>query len=86
MRRNLRINVKFPGARPGLDNVKAMESMQQHADNSILEDSDVCRDIHEVAHKLVASCFYFGETGPGILDRATRVYRCDGKTMDYFLS
>ncbi|KAH6886261.1 hypothetical protein B0T10DRAFT_576010 [Thelonectria olida] len=78
MRRNLRINIQFPESRPILDDVKALDSMQRHAENSILEDADVCGDIHEVAHRLIASCFYFEESGPGILDRATGVYRCDG--------
>lgn len=81
-RRNLRINVQFPGPRPDLDDVEKLESMQRHAENAVLDDYSICAKIHEAAHRLIASSFYF-EKIPGLKlsDRATGIYRCDGESQ-----
>lgn len=78
VRRNLRINVHFNGPRPNLDDVKCLDSTERFVQNYLLDDAVIKAEIHEVAHKLVASCFYFERQGPGILDRASGVYRCNG--------
>lgn len=80
VRRNLRVNVSFPGPRPNLDDAKGLENMERYVENFIREDPDIGADIHEAAHRLIASCFYYEKSTSGILDRATGVYKCEGKT------
>ncbi|KAM7215074.1 hypothetical protein V8F06_009528 [Rhypophila decipiens] len=54
-RRQLRINVHFPEGRPNLDEITKLQPTEEHAAQSLIDNTD----IKEVAHRLVASCFYF---------------------------
>ncbi len=74
-RRNIRINVPFPGERPALDNVESVESMELQAARSVRADPLIV----EVAHRLVASCFYFQKDGTSHQNRETGEYTCVGK-------
>ncbi|KAK0721616.1 hypothetical protein B0T26DRAFT_800576 [Lasiosphaeria miniovina] len=73
-RRNIRINVPFPGQRPALDDVEHIELMELQAVRSARADPLIL----EVAHRLVASCFYFQKDGTSYQNRETGEYTCIG--------
>lgn len=77
-RRNLRINVGFVN-RPKLDDVKDLESIERHVQNAISEDPKIRAEIHEAAHRLIASSFYF-EKDKVVPNRAAGTYECSGKS------
>ncbi len=54
-RRTMRLNVRFPGVRPKLDEVKSLADVEEQARESAARNPDV----REIAHRLVASSFYF---------------------------
>lgn len=54
-RRQLRLNVEFPEGRPGLDEIAKLQLIEEQATKDVAKNPD----IKEVAHRLVASCFYF---------------------------
>lgn len=58
-RRNMRINVPFQKERPPLDGVEHMEALEKVSLCAVQNDPQLRADIHEAAHRLVASCFYF---------------------------
>jgi hypothetical protein len=74
-RRNVRINVDIPGERPDLDNLDSLEKMEQLAKRSAERDPLIL----EVAHRLVASCFYFEKLDPGYQNRESGESTCHGK-------
>lgn len=74
-RRNIRLNIMFPDIRPKFDDVRLLETIEHAAKQQLPSDFDVV----EVAHRLVASCFYFEkiECHPA---KGTGRYQCIGKT------
>lgn len=74
-RRNIRLNITFDGDRARLDDISCLDRIEQEAQRLIQEDK---LEITEIAHRLVASCFYFDKTGcpPS---RVTGEYVCYGK-------
>jgi hypothetical protein len=79
VRRNLRLNVHFSDPRPPLDEIETLENTERTVVNYLLDDPFIRDEIHEVAHKLVASSFYFERRGPGWINRTTGVCQYDGK-------
>ncbi|CAM1500480.1 Fc.00g096420.m01.CDS01 [Cosmosporella sp. VM-42] len=73
-RRNIRLNVEFDDKRPELDDVKCLKEMEEVAENSMR----VNPEILEVAHRLVASCFYFERTSDTFQNREIVGYHCIG--------
>ncbi|KAK4185147.1 hypothetical protein QBC35DRAFT_538384 [Podospora australis] len=59
-RSNIRLNVQLSGDRPSLDNLAEMESLEKEARAKISQNPD----IKEVAHRLIASSFYFEKRAP----------------------
>ncbi|KAK4169827.1 hypothetical protein QBC43DRAFT_225424 [Cladorrhinum sp. PSN259] len=57
-RRQVRINVPLPGERPALDDVGKLAQLYDQVSNNIGSNSD----IKEMAHRLVASSFYFEQS------------------------
>lgn len=78
-RRNMRIYVRFDGERPRLDAVDELQAMEQHSLLKIRKDPDVRADIHEVAHRLIASCFYFEVSSTNSDTNGSAGYTCKGK-------
>lgn len=78
LRRNVRLNVEFQGPRPDLDDVEKLDNVE-HCVRSYMEGPKFSAQIHEVAHMLVASSFYFEKFASGVLERSTGMYRYDGK-------
>lgn len=58
-RRNMRINLHLPDERPGLDNVDEVDNMERQTWLAIQHDPGLRAQIHEAAHRLIASSFYF---------------------------
>ncbi len=81
-RRNVRINVQLKGTRPDLDQVNQVQALEDQAFYSASRNPD----IREVAHRLVASSFYFEKQGGFHHEHGT--YSCNGKhgTPPVFLS
>lgn len=73
-RRNIRLNMTFPEMRPSLDDVNSLETIEHVAKEQLPLDSDIT----EVAHRWVASCFYF-EKIQCHSRRGSERYQCDGK-------
>jgi hypothetical protein len=73
--RNIRINVPFPDRRPALDDIERIEFMEMLATRSAKANPLIL----EVAHRLVASCFYFQKDGTSHQNRETGEYTCFGK-------
>lgn len=78
-RRNLRINVPFPGERPPLDAVDEVQAMEDHCLSTIQSDLGIRAKIHEAAHRLVASCFYFEVSRTINSSKGSAGYTCTGK-------
>ncbi|KAH7192830.1 uncharacterized protein B0J16DRAFT_394837 [Fusarium flagelliforme] len=78
--RNIRINVRWSEKRPNFDDVEEMENIEQHAMNEISDSYE----IKIVAHRLVASCFYFERTGTDSQNRETGLYKCSGNIICRF--
>lgn len=77
--RNIRINVPFPGNRPALDNIDSVETMETQVARSVQTNPLIL----EVAHRLVASCFYFQKYGTSLHNRETGEYTCVGKHLTF---
>lgn len=73
-RRNMRLNMMFPEDRPSLDDVASLETIEHVAKEQLPLDSDII----EVAHRLVASCFYF-EKFECRSPKGNERYQCFGK-------
>lgn len=78
-RRNMRINVSFPGERPPLDAVDEVQAMEDHSLSMIQSDLPTRAKIHEAAHRLVASCFYFEVSSTTYSSKGSAGYTCTGK-------
>lgn len=72
-RRHMRINVQLNGSRPRLDQVDQIEALGDQA----LYSARGNPDIREIAHRLVASSFYFESLGGFHQEHGT--YSCQGK-------
>lgn len=78
-RRNMRINVPFHGERPPLDAVDDVQAMEDHSLSMIQSDLSIRAKIHEAAHRLVASCFYFEVSSTTYSSKGSAGYTCTGK-------
>lgn len=78
-RRNMRINVPFNGERPALDAADALQAMEDHALSMVKSDLRIRSKIHEAAHRLVASCFYFEVSSTTYRSKGSAGYTCTGK-------
>jgi hypothetical protein len=76
--RNIRINVPFPGNRPALDSIDNVESMETQVARTVQKNPLIL----EVAHRLVASCFYFQKDGTSH-HKETGEYTCVGKHLTF---
>lgn len=77
--RNMRINVPFNGERPALDAAHALQAMEDHTLSMIKSDLRIRSKIHEAAHRLVASCFYFEVSSTTYRSKGSAGYTCTGK-------
>lgn len=77
-RRNMRINVSFHGERPQLDAVDDVQAMEDHSLSVIQSDLPTRAKIHESAHRLVASCFYFEVSSTTYSRKGSAGYTCTG--------
>lgn len=75
-RRYFRINLTFPGTKPRLDDVSDLQGLEEEA-NRLVKSPSVKYEIIEVAHRLVASCFYFQRTKCNA-GRKIGSYECTG--------
>jgi hypothetical protein len=73
-RRQIRLNAQLKGNRPGLDSVREVQSLEDEAFHSAKQNPD----IKEVAHRLVASSFYFEMNGHPQQEQHG-AYSCGGK-------
>lgn len=78
-RRNMRINVQLSGERPGLDKVEDVEEMEQQSLWAVQSEPEIRTQIHEAAHRLVASCFYFEKSTAAQHIKGSAGYSCLGK-------
>ncbi|KAL6861937.1 hypothetical protein J3F83DRAFT_746226 [Trichoderma novae-zelandiae] len=76
--RNIRINLKFPGKRPALDDANALDHIERLAQNGFQYNGDVWR----AAHKLVATSFYFEKEN--IKPSTNGTYQCSGTILCRF--
>ena len=72
-RRNIRFNVTFNTPRPPLDEVSKLDELEQQATIYVKQRS---QQIREIAHWLIASCFYFEKNGRCTLEGD--VYKLSG--------
>lgn len=79
-RRHIRINVPFPGNRPALDSIDNVKSMETQAWRSVQTNTLIL----EVAHRLVASCFYFQKDGTSHR-KETGEYTSEGKHLTFII-
>lgn len=84
-RRNMRINVPLPGERPALDAVEEVKRIEAQSLAKIQSDPDIRADIHEAAHRLVASCFYFEVSGITYGSKGSAGYTCAVKDQPMLL-
>ena len=73
-RRTMRLNIDLQGTRPKLDDTKQVAALWDKALNSARHNPNV----KEVAHRLVASSFYFERQG-GVHQEPHGGYSCNGK-------
>jgi predicted acylesterase/phospholipase RssA len=88
VRRNIRLNVLFSGPRPSLDAFKTLDTTESFVQAYLQETPAIKDEIHEVADRLIASCFYFERSGQGQkVGNIGKpfVYRCKGHICCRFI-
>lgn len=80
-RRSMRLNVEFSGDRPSLDGVENLDMIVEKTTHAIQNDLHLRNSIHEAAHRLVASSFYFEVSNRTHFSRTGNGFTCTGKML-----